>query len=451
MKRYSLKWRLVLTVTLSFILIWIIAFGWLYLSLNKKMNQTLDNRLSASAHMVARLLNQMPLDQLKQEVEPAVSEINQNNLIACEVSIFSSDVAIGKEIVARTRGAPDSMIHRKQGFSTWTDQGVEWRSYVLQKGELQVVSAERMHTRSMLLYEVLSSVLLPLLLTLIICISLILWMIRLEFQPIDRITSHLSSLDGKVNQELQYLHQLQTRHLPQEIEPFVSAMVDLVHRLHDSLENEKNLSAFASHELRSPLTAIKTHVQLSRMIAVQEHSSAGLISNLQEAEQNIERYRQFLEQLLLLSQTEHQPQLYMEQVSLKTVIESVMTEFSRNPDLLPVIQVNWESLVNVRFSSDALTMIIRNVLENSIKHAQSLEPIQIYMQNDSLYIADTGVGLSDEELRVATHRFWRKSSQSQGYGIGLALTHELMKQAGHELILKKNDPQGLVVILKFNA
>ncbi|MEG0344059.1 MAG: two-component sensor histidine kinase, partial [Acinetobacter sp.] len=54
MKNYSLKWRLVLSITCAFILVWAVAFAWLYFNLEKKMTETLDERLSASAHMVAR-------------------------------------------------------------------------------------------------------------------------------------------------------------------------------------------------------------------------------------------------------------------------------------------------------------------------------------------------------------------------------------------------------------
>ena len=192
MKNYSLKWRLVLSITCAFILVWAVAFAWLYLNLEKKMTETLDERLSASAHMVARLLSQIPAEQLAKSAKPMVSELSQQNLIACEVSYFSSDVIINHHVVARTKGAPDGLASRAEGFSTWIQNGIEWRSFVLKKDQLQVVAAEKITLRNSLLKEILQSILYPLILTLILCIVLILWIVKAEFKPIEKVTEFLN-------------------------------------------------------------------------------------------------------------------------------------------------------------------------------------------------------------------------------------------------------------------
>ncbi|MFH3651980.1 two-component sensor histidine kinase, partial [Acinetobacter baumannii] len=64
MKSYSLKWRLVSTILMVFVILWSLVFCWLYFELEKRLQNTLDERLSASAHMVARLIYQLPVDQI---------------------------------------------------------------------------------------------------------------------------------------------------------------------------------------------------------------------------------------------------------------------------------------------------------------------------------------------------------------------------------------------------
>ena len=456
-KKYSLKWRLVISIATAFILIWAVAFVWLYVNLERKMTEALDERLSASAHMVARLLSQIPVTQLSDYATPVVSELNQQNLIACEVSLFSSDLVIDHNIVARTRGAPAGLAKQAAGFSTWTEHGVTWRSYSLKREPLQVVAAEKVILREQLLIEILQSILWPLILTLIFCLGLVQWIIKKQFQPIEQTTQFLKLHKDQLQRGSDSIHQLQSTNVPLELHSFIEHLSDLVSRLQQSLENEKNFSAFAAHELRSPLTAIKVHVQLSQMIATQADVPASLTESLSEAADSIVRYQRLLEQLLLLSQTEHHDQLQNSQnktaveldLSLKHILLTLADTYT---DIEQRVDVNWASLKRMYLPEQALRMVLLNLIENSLKHAQSSQPIQIYQQQHQLIIADFGVGLSLEELQLAKKRFWRKSAQNHGYGLGLALADSLLERNGYQLHLEANQPQGLkaVIALKPN-
>lgn len=191
MKGYSLQWRLVFSIVAVFVLLWSLVFSWLYIDLEKRLQSTLDERLSGSAHMVARLIRHLPLHEVVNTLETQDAAPASQNLIACEISIFGANISTGQRVIARTQGVPARLNTQKLGFSTWQDQGVEWRSYVLKKGEIQVVTAEKLQLRYSLLRQILQSVLIPLILTLILCIFLILWIIRIEFQPLDQITHNI--------------------------------------------------------------------------------------------------------------------------------------------------------------------------------------------------------------------------------------------------------------------
>lgn len=453
MKSYSLKWRLVSTILMVFIVLWSLVFCWLYFELEQRLQNTLDERLSASAHMVARLIQQLPVDEMTHTLNTLQPDHNTPNLIACQVSLFSSSISAGHQPIAKTQGAPESLSIRKTGLSTWTENGVEWRSYVLQKGSIQVVAAEKLQLRYSLLKQILQSVLIPLIITLILCVLLILWIIRVEFQPLDQITQHLKHKKQHLSDAATYLLELQTQNIPKEIQPFVDGLLELIHNLHQSLENEKIFSAFAAHELRSPLTAIKTHVQLSQLMLSQTEQTQGKIYlNLKQAEASIQRYEQLLEQLLLLSKTDlPSADIPMEHTEMEhtevapTLLQVIAGLEQKYADLSRHLNVDWSSLALINLPHSALEIVLKNLIENAYLHSHAQTPIQVYMDKGHLIITDSGQGLTDTELGLLTQRFWRKSSQNDGHGLGLSLVKLLLEKHGFSIEFSHQQPQGLKV------
>src|SRR5690554_6051455 len=104
MQNYSLKWRLVSMFMVVFLSLWSLVFCWLYYDLQQRLQDTLDQRLFASAQMVARLIQHLPLQEINPDSLKQVAEqYHAQNLIACEVSVFSSDITLGPYVVARDR------------------------------------------------------------------------------------------------------------------------------------------------------------------------------------------------------------------------------------------------------------------------------------------------------------------------------------------------------------
>lgn len=448
MRSYSLKWRLVISLLIVFFCLWSIVFTWLYIDLQKRLQTTLDQRLSASTHMVARLIQQFPLEEIKNKLNQQANHEHDNEyLIACEVSLFSSDISMDQQVVAKTRGTPINLNQQKLGFSTWKQGNIEWRSYVLRKGRIQVVAAERMFLRESLLQQILQSVLIPLILSLFACITLIIFIIRKEFKNLDAITAYLTQSELTLRDATQYLTHLNHKHIPQEVQPFVDNSTQLIQKIHQSLENEKVFTAYAAHELRSPLTAIKTHVQLAKMIAQQQHASTQLQQSLAQADISIRRYAELLEQLLALSAFDRE----ILQPSKSTTIEHVLNQVIADlvphyPNLQTCLKIDWESLDQIYLPEFALYTILKNLIENAALHAQAKE-ICIYMQEKSLVIKDNGQTFHQNELIYLGQRFWRKSSQQQGHGLGLSLVKTILHKYRYQLDFQMAKPHGLMLMI----
>ncbi|MBD8010437.1 MULTISPECIES: ATP-binding protein [Acinetobacter] len=449
---HSLKWRLVMSLLAVFIVLWSAVFSWLYIDLKQRLQDTLDQRLSASAQMVARLIQQLPLDSLGDATLSKLAKNDDaNQLIACEVSLFSSDISLGNQVIAKTRGAPQNLSQRPEGFSTWQQGDTEWRSYVLRRGDIQVVAAERMFLRDMLLQQILQSVLVPLVFSLLICIALIIFIIRRQFRPLDQLSQYLNQKNLNYSQAADFLMQLKPASIPQEVQPFVNNSTQLIQKLNDSLQQEKAFSAYAAHELRSPLTAIKTHVQLAQLIGQQQNLPESIQHNLQQANESIRRYTLLLEQLLLLTQSENSIQAMSEAIWLRPTLEKVLADLStRYPEINEKIQVDWESLGEIQLPEFVLYTVLKNLLENALLHAQATH-IWISMQSHGLVIEDDGQQLTAKDIQHLGQRFWRKSAQQHGHGLGLALTVNLLKQYGYLLSFNARRPYGLRIEIKYGV
>ena len=445
MNQRSLKKRLVISLLVVFVSLWSLVFTWLYIDLKQRLQDTLDQRLLASAQMVARLLQQLPLHHFESALQTQPQSNDPQHLIACEVSLFSADVALGQQIVAKTRGAPPRLSQQALGFSTWSQHEVKWRSYVLRKGDIQVVAAERLVLRDALLQQILQSVLVPLLLSLLVCIGLIILIIRKEFLPLDQMSEHLTHPKLSFQEINTYLSQIDPKTVPQEVKPFVDNSIQLIQRLSSSLVQEQAFSAYAAHELRSPLTAIKINLQLAVMMAKQKNSPENIQYHLQQADESVRRYTTLLEQLLLLTQSENSITSLSHAEPVAPRLEHVQTTLeTRYPQLRQMLWVDWQSLDSLNLPAMVIFTLLKNLIENTLLHAQATE-ISIFMQGSKLIILDNGIALQPEDFAYLGQRFWRKSSEQIGHGLGLALVQALCKQYHYQIVFALNPPSGLRV------
>ncbi|WP_109511310.1 ATP-binding protein [Pseudomonas ovata] len=419
----SLRLRLTLMLGSAFVLLWLLAAAWMLHDLRTQMMRSLDERLAASAHMVAGLLAQLPQPLSPDGTRRSISaeQLGIANGLVCQVS------SLRGEVLARSPSAPGQALQAEDGgFQQQMIEGVAWRSFTLAQGELRITTADRLDERDALSHSVLLAAALPVAVALLGSLGLLWLCLGRGLAPLRQIRQALQQRSPDS------LQPLQLDALPTELQPLVHTQNQLFQRIAQAIERERRFTGDAAHELRSPLTAIKTHLQVARLIHGESDSS------LANAEAGADRLQRTLEQLLLLARVEGR-QAFDDGLhcSAREIAHLAMVDLdaAQRPRIdLHLAAGLTDAPVTVPVT--LLVSALRNLLENALRHTPAGSPVQLSISAsiDGLHLSvrDHGPGIPDEHLPCMTRRFWR-SAGSQGSGLGLSIVQAIAERCGGRL------------------
>src|SRR5690606_31027215 len=135
----SLRLRLLLIIGVSLTALWTMVATWMFMDARRSLREALDNRLAASARMVAGLVAQFPEPQSITAAGNQPLDVIARDGVACEVSLLRGEVLV--DTLARTAGSPD-LGGANLGFSTHVHGNNRWRTYVLLQGDIQIATAD---------------------------------------------------------------------------------------------------------------------------------------------------------------------------------------------------------------------------------------------------------------------------------------------------------------------
>ena len=177
----SLRLRLVLGLSLTMYLIWGGVAVWQFTNMQRELRTMLDDRLIASARMVAGIVVQfqpMQLATTPRAQNDALLSVIARDGVACEVSLVRSEVDFLP--IARTNNIPDMASAGSAGFGQITKGGKQWRTYVLEENGVRVATADRLDMRDHLVQTFVRSLVLPFALALVGVLLLTWWICTLS-------------------------------------------------------------------------------------------------------------------------------------------------------------------------------------------------------------------------------------------------------------------------------
>jgi signal transduction histidine kinase len=215
-----------------------------------------------------------------------------------------------------------------------------------------------------------------------------------------------------------------------EIQRLATTMNEMLARLNASVDSQRMFVSDAAHELRSPLAAIRTELDVARAANPDGESSA-VLNRVAGSSARMER---LVEDLLALAMAAERGQQPRREVDLDEVVLSGLEPLRMSGPL--TIDINGLNAARVFGDRHALERVVANLLENASLHAET--SIAIELREDDghaeLVVADDGPGVPPEQREVIFDRFARldvaRSRRTGGAGLGLAITRRIIEDHG---------------------
>jgi two-component system OmpR family sensor kinase len=256
--------------------------------------------------------------------------------------------------------------------------------------------------------------------------------ISYSFRPVSRLAAKLDASDSA------QLAELPLDGMPEELRPFIESINRLLRRAAMMLDQQRRFVADAAHELRSPITALSVQAENLDHAELPRESRARLAA----LQTGIRRTAHLLEQLLALAKYESSGAPETQVAAFDQVARGVIA------DLLPsaqcrAVDLGFDRIESVAVQADptALTVLIRNLVDNALRHTPDGGRVDIHLYAEGtsavLHVEDTGPGLSETDLARVFEPFYRgRRNEGEGTGLGLSIVNRIVKSLSGSVVLE---------------
>ncbi|KQX06925.1 MULTISPECIES: HAMP domain-containing sensor histidine kinase [unclassified Leifsonia] len=235
-----------------------------------------------------------------------------------------------------------------------------------------------------------------------------------------------------------------------ELRSLGASFNSMAERIDGLIDQQQAFAGDASHQLRSPLTALRLRLERARELAVSDPSAA--VERIEAAEAEVDRLDSLIEGLLVLSRADAVTQ--RSRVDLSNAAAERVASWAAlaqesdsrvvldSPDTAPVVAV-----------ATAAEQIIDNLIDNALRAGGPGTTVTVAVmaspERTELHVSDDGPGLTDEQRARAFDRFWRGRNDDQGTGLGLAIVAQLARASGATIELLPVESGGIEAVVRF--
>lgn len=288
----------------------------------------------------------------------------------------------------------------------------------------------------------------------IVLLVLFFWARFIAGKSIQPVTTIIKTADKITQKNLS--ERIQLPNNKDELHLLVTTINQLLDRIEQAMDREKQFTSDAAHELKTPLQVMKGNMEiLIRKPRTAEEYKTKINSCLHE----INRMAHLVDQLLLLARFESQKEaLDIREIPLDELTEQIIQKKLWQIEQKKILlKMDIREVVSVKSDPYLLHIIFENILSNAIKYTPDNGTISITMgyENNQAYlgIKDSGTGISTNDIDKIYDRFYRSNPlrhpDIKGTGLGLSIVKRLSEILQLDLKLTSREGEGLQVNIFF--
>lgn len=335
-------------------------------------------------------------------------------------------------------------------FDYFFYKGQLWRSLHASKSEaeLNVVVIQPLSARFSEIFQSIFWYALGLVILWIIQWILLKWTIKKQLSSLSDLSRSIAQRSTENLEPIQ-----QEPNSITELQPVINSLNSLLIRLERALSAEQRFTADASHELRSPLSAIQMRVQVMQRKFADMNE---LNEDLKIIQHDVQRSTRILENLLLLarldpSQAEELPKTQLDMTVLMEDVYTQLENFAQAKAIRYTVH-QYAQRTHVYGNYELIYTCVRNVLDNAIRYTPVGGQIDVELLNEQdhliIKIQDEGNTLDAALLTQLGQRFFRALGTKQpGTGLGLSITKKIIELHQGRVDFSLSAQGGLIVKL----
>jgi signal transduction histidine kinase len=235
---------------------------------------------------------------------------------------------------------------------------------------------------------------------------------------------------------------LPTEEIPREVRPLVHAVNQGLDRLEEGFRVQRDFTADAAHELRTPLAVLRSRIDLlenEKMREALRHDVDGMAHI-------ISQLLDIAELDTLAVQPDEKADLQSVAAGIAEFVAPLALAQGKDIALSGATEPVW-----VRGNPEMLGRAIRNLAENAINHTAAGSTVEFVVEdNGTINVLDRGPGIGEDERKLIFRRFWRRDRRKQGStGLGLSIVQRIAELHSASITVENRKPNGACFSLKF--
>ncbi len=390
------KFLLWLTAAIVLLLLLLLSFAIFYIHTNNRITQNLNNRLDNVAQ------------QLIKESDDRLFHLAESFGVRVSIVAHCED---------------DGLFEKQERYYLR-------KSYKYQ-GVFMTVVMDVTNTKK-LEADMLNAIMLLVILTTVAILTYVGYLTNTFLQPIFQLSNKLSDMNEN------YMKAIDIDNLPEEFKSLGKSINSLVNRIQNYIKYQKELFTGVSHELKTPLAVLKTKNQV---VLIKDRDREKYKQTLKENNKIIDEVNSMVTTVLEFGRQESAQFEAAQEIDLMDFFRKKIDNFKVITHDKTIIEKVPEQSLYLEIQPTLLNQIFQNLMQNAIKFAKETITVSIIVHPERVIveIVDDGEGI---EEGIGIFAPFKRSSSSQGIGLGLYLAKSAANAIGAHIDIKNGAKGG---------